>query len=322
MKKKIIIVGGDPNSINSEIIYKAWRSQNKVNRNLMLIIGNYNLFVHQYKKLNIKIKVNKLNKYNDYFDLKKINVLDLPLKFKDPFKVSAKNCSKYITKSLSIAHKLAVEKKVKAIINCSISKKLLSSSMKIGVTEFLASKCKIKINSEIMMITNSQFSVVPLTTHIDIKEVAGKIDQKLIITKILSLSDNFKKLFKFNPRIGILGLNPHNGELRKNSEEKNIIIPAIKKLKKRKINLTGPIVADTAFISSYKKFDVLVGMYHDQVLSPFKSLYKFDAINVTLGLNYVRVSPDHGPALDIIKKNKAHAGSLNQCIKFINKLIK
>ena len=322
MKKKIIIVGGDPNRVNSEIIYKAWRDQNKANKNLMLIIGNYNLFVHQYKKLNIKIKINKLKKYNDYFDAKKINVLDLPLKFKDPFKVSVKHCSKYIIKSLNIAHKLAVEKKVKAIINCSINKRLLSSSMKIGVTEFLASKCKVKTNSEIMMITNSQFSVVPLTTHIDVKEVARKIDQKLIITKILSLSDKFKKLFKFNPKIGILGLNPHNGELRKNSEEKNFIIPAIKKLKKRKINLTGPIVADTAFISSYKKFDVLVGMYHDQVLSPFKSLYKFDAINVTLGLNYIRVSPDHGPALDIIKKNKAHAGSLNRCIKFINKLIK
>ena len=79
----------------------------------MLVIGNYDLFVHQFKKLNIKIKINKLNKYNDYFDVKTINVLDLPLKFKDPFKVSAKNCSKYITKSLSIAHKLAVEKKLK-----------------------------------------------------------------------------------------------------------------------------------------------------------------------------------------------------------------
>ena len=84
-----------------------------------------------------------------------------------------------------------------------------------------------------MMITNSRFSVVPLTTHLKIKEVARKIDQKLIITKILSLRDKFKKLFKFNPKIGILGLNPHNGELRKNSEEKSIIIHAIKKLKKR-----------------------------------------------------------------------------------------
>lgn len=319
MKKKIIIVGGDPNSINSEIIYKAWKGQNKANRNLMLVIGNYDLFVHQFKKLNIKIKINKLNKYNDYFDVKKINVLDLPLKFKDPFKVSAKHCSEYITKSLSIAHKLAVEKKVKAIINCSINKRLLSSSKKIGVTEFLASKCKVKINSEVMMITNSRFSVVPLTTHIDIKDVARKIDQKLIITKIISLSDKFKKLFKFNPKIGILGLNPHNGELRNNSEEKNIIIPAIKSLKKRKINLTGPIVADTAFISSYKKFDVLVGMYHDQVLSPFKTLYKFNAINLTLGLNYLRVSPDHGVATDMIGKNKSNPLSLVECIKFMNR---
>ena len=91
---------------------------------------------------------------------------------------------------------------------------------------------------------------------------AGKIDQKLIITKILSLSDNFKKLFKFNPRIGILGLNPHNGELRKNSEEIRILlIPAIKKLRLEWINYKQDrLVADTAFhFNHYKEFDVISG---------------------------------------------------------------
>ena len=89
-----------------------------------------------------------------------------------------------------------------------------------------------------------------------------------------------------------------------NSEEKKIIIPSIQALKRRGINLIGPLVSDTLFIEDYKKFDVIVGMYHDQVLTPFKTIFKFDAINVTLGLKYLRVSPDHGVAKKLIFKNK------------------
>jgi len=78
-------------------------------------------------------------------------------------------------------------------------------------------------------------------------------------------------------------------------------------------------VADTIFINQYKKYDVIVGMFHDQVLTPFKTIYKFNAINITLGLKYLRVSPDHGVAKDLIKKNKANPTSLLNCIDFINR---
>ena len=83
--------------------------------------------------------------------------------------------------------------------------------------------------------------------------------------------------------------------------------------------INGPYAADTIFINSYKKFDVIVGMYHDQVLAPFKRLYKCNAINLTLGLNYLRVSPDHGVATDMIGKNKSNPLSLVECIKFMNR---
>ena len=113
-------------------------------------------------------------------------------------------------------------------------------------------------------------------------------------------------------------MNPHNAELRNSSEEKKIIIPAIFKLKKMGVKIKGPIVADTIFINEYKKFDVIVGMYHDQVITPFKTLYKFNAVNITLGLNYLRISPDHGTAKDIICKKKANPLSLINCVKFLN----
>ena len=116
-----------------------------------------------------------------------------------------------------------------------------------------------------------------------------------------------------------MGLNPHNAELRTESEEKKIIIPAINKLKKNGFLIKGPLVADTIFINEYKKYDVIIGMYHDQVLAPFKTIFKFDAINITLGLKYLRVSPDHGIAKNLINKGKGNPTSLNKCLDFVNK---
>ena len=117
-----------------------------------------------------------------------------------------------------------------------------------------------------------------------------------------------------------MGLNPHNAEFKKNSEEERIIKPAIKNLRKLKLKVDGPLVADTIFIDAYKNYDVIIGMYHDQVLAPFKSIFKFNAINITVGLKYSRVSPDHGVAVNLIKKNKANEESLMKCIDYTNSL--
>ena len=119
--------------------------------------------------------------------------------------------------------------------------------------------------------------------------------------------------------MALLGLNPHNAEFKKDSEERKIILPAIKKLKKLGLSLSGPLPADTIFINDYKNYDIIVGMYHDQVLAPFKSLFKFDAINITVGLKYIRVSPDHGVALDKILLKKSNPESLLKCFDFIFK---
>ena len=111
------------------------------------------------------------------------------------------------------------------------------------------------------------------------------------------------QIFKRRPKFCVLGLNPHNAEFRGNSEEK-IILPAVKKLNKLGINVKGPLSADNIFIKDFINYDVIVGMYHDQVLTPFKTLFKFDAINITVGLKYLRTSPDHGTAINMIKKKE------------------
>ena len=281
MKNIICIIAGEPNSINSEIIAKAWKKKLISKKSNIFVIGNYNLIKYQLKKIKIKIKIKKVSTIEKQNFKKSLLILDVPLNFKNPFKIKKKD---------------------------------------IGVTEFLAKKEGV-YGQEAMLIYNQKLSVVPVTTHIKVKNIAKQLSKRLLINKSITINKFFMKRFNIKPRIGILGLNPHNYELRKNSEEKKIIIPAIKILKRRKIFVNGPLSSDTAFIDfNKKKFDVLVGMYHDQVLSPFKAMFKFDAINITLGLPYIRISPDHGTGKDIITKNIANPESLIKSIRFLNKI--
>ena len=319
MKNKIIILTGDPNSINSEIIYKAWKKFKPHTRKKIYLIGNYDLIQKQFNVLGIKKKLFLVRNIEEKSNEDQLKIINIDIDFQDCFKVSMNESSKLVIKSLDLAHKLGLQENVSGIINCPINK-LLLKKRNVGVTEYLASKCKINDGSEVMLIRNKKLSVSPITTHIDIKNIAKKINSKIILRKILEIERWFKKNLKRKTKIAVLGLNPHNAELRKDSEENRILIPAISKLKKLKVNVSGPFVTDTIFISEYKKYDVIVGMYHDQVLAPFKTLFKFDAINITLGLSYLRVSPDHGVALDLIGKNKANSTSLVNCIKFINQI--
>ncbi len=318
---KIIIFSGDPLSINSEIIFKSWKKVRKNLRKRIYILSNFNLINAQFKKLKYKVSVKKVKDINDLSKDTCLKILDIDLKFQNPFKINTRELSKFVTKSLNYGHKLALQENVKGFINCPVDKRLLKTK-NIGVTEFLAKKCKIKKNSEVMLISNNNLKVSPITTHIDIKNISKKISSKLIINKIKKINTWFKLNFKKKPKIGILGLNPHNAELRKNSEEVIKILPAIKKLKKLKIKLDGPLSADTVFINDYKNYDVIVGMYHDQILGPFKSIFKFKAINITLGLKYIRVSPDHGTAVNLMGKNRANIESFLECINAIDKLKK
>ena len=318
MKKKIILVFGDPNSINSEIIFKTWKKISTSLKKKIYIIGNFELIESQFKKLNYSLNCVLVKNIYEKQNNKNLKIININLNFSNPFLIKKKESSQFIKKSLTLAHKLALDKNVIGIINCAIDKQLLSKK-NIGVTEFLANKCKLRKNYEVMMIYNKKMSVVPITTHINIKKVSSNISKSIIVNKIKMIKFWFNKNLKKNPKIAVLGLNPHNAEMRHNSEETKIIIPAIKKLRKLSVNVDGPLVADTIFVNNFKNYDVVVGMYHDQVLAPFKTLFKFDAINITLGLKYLRMSPDHGTAINLIGKNKADFSSLLACINFIKK---
>ena len=316
--RKLIIILNDFNSINSELLFKCWKKISKKDKKRIFIITNYSILKNQFKKLNYKIKLQKFKTITNHSKSDNLlKIIDVKFNTKDLFKKDQKLASRFLHKTLNLGHKIALNKAIQGLITLPINKRLLKKN--IGLTEFFASKSNIKNNSEVMLITNGKFSVCPITTHTDIKQISKKLNEKFIINKIYTINDWLKLRLKRNPKIGILGLNPHNAELKKNSEETKLIIPCIKKAQKSKININGPLVADTVFINDYKKYDVIIGMYHDQVLAPFKSIFKFNAINLTLGLKYLRVSPDHGVAEDLIGKNKANPESLIKCISFFNK---
>ena len=318
MKKPIAIIAGEPNSISSEIIFKSWVLRKKYNFNPLLIIGSINLLNLQKKKLKYNFKIKKINYNFSIKDLKtkELPVLNIDYFQKKPFESLSQKTRKYIFSTFKAALYLIKKKKINGLINCPISKEKLFGYKNYGITEFLSQKSK-KVGSEAMLIYNKKLSVCPITTHIPIAKVNKNLNKKKILKKIIAINSFYKKIINKKPQFAILGLNPHSFSGKKQSEEKKIIIPAIKKVKKMKINVIGPISPDTAFVFSKKyRPDVIVGMYHDQVLSPFKTIFKYKAINITLGLPYVRISPDHGIGENITGKNTSSPSSLIEAIKF------
>ncbi len=314
----IIIVAGEPNSIFFEIFLKSISS--KKFKSPIIIIGSKKLFKLQMNKLGFNKRFNILNlddlgkiKLNNKF----INLIDVNYNTSVPFEKISKKSNKYIENCFKTAFKILKSGITKKFINGPISKKNFLGNKYLGITEYISKKFLVKKNA--MLIYNKELSVCPITTHLPLKQVPKQIKQKNIIEKIFLINDFYKNNFKKKPKIGILGLNPHCESIGKYKEDDRIIKPLIKKLIKKKFLISGPYPADTFFLKKNRKnFDVAVGMYHDQVLTPLKTLFEYDAINITLGLPFIRISPDHGPNEKMIGKNLSNPLSLVKAIKFLD----
>ena len=320
MNKSIAIIAGEPNSISSEIIFKSWKLRNQFIHRPLFVIGSIKLLNSQKKKLKYQIKIKKIDAKFKINDLKggELPVYDIEYIQQKPFEKISNKSNKYIFKCFDVAIKFVKDKKILGFINCPISKEYLFKNKYQGITEFLSRRTS-RTGNEVMLIYNKKLSVSPVTTHIPLSQVNKNISQYKIVKKVKIVNNFYKKIFNKKPNFAILGLNPHNFSSSKKSEEKEIINKAIKTLIKLKIKVTGPVASDSSFMIFKKyKFDVIIGMYHDQVLTPFKALYNFKAINITLGLPYIRISPDHGVAENIIGKKIANPRSLIESIKFFN----
>ena len=316
--KPIIIVAGEPNSIFSEIFFKSLKI--KKFKSPIILIASNNLIKLQMKKLNIdkKIRLIKLLDLRDTnLNNKKINLIDVPFEQKKAFNKISNKSNDYIKKSFDIALKILNKKITNKFINGPISKKFFLKKRYLGITEYLASKTKTK--NFAMLIYNKKLSVCPLTTHLPIKKVHQKINSNIIKEKIKLIDIFFKKHLKKRAKIAVTGLNPHCESIDIFDEDEKIIKPAIKTLNKSNFKISGPFAADTIFLkNNRKKYNVIVGMYHDQVLTPIKTLFEYDAINITLGLPFLRISPDHGPNEKMIGKNKSNSLSLVLALTFLD----
>ncbi len=322
--KPLLIVLGEPNSIFSEILFKAYKKKIIKNFNRpIVIIGSENLLKKQMKYLGYSIKIKRVNLFNlKKLNLNKnyINVFNIDYKFKKVFDKISSTSNKYINNCFNIALRLINNKLAFALINGPVSKTYFLKKKYLGITEFLAAKTKIK-KRPTMLIYNSSFSVCPITTHLPVNLVSKNLTKNKIVSDVININNFYKKKLNKKVKFAILGLNPHCESIEKLSEEDKIIKPAIKFLIKNKISVNGPFSADTFFSKrNLSHYDVAIGMYHDQVLTPMKTIFNFNATNLTLGLPFLRVSPDHGTNNKMIGKNKSDAQSLVYSINFFRKI--
>ena len=299
MKKKILIITSDPESINYEILKKSLFFFKKKNKNKYIFIGSKKLFYNN-------IKLPKNNNF-DFIDIKYDN---------------KKNIKTYLQNSFEKAFEIIDKKNADGIINLPLNKKNFFNYNYPGVTEYISSKfdCEKKTT---MLLFSDKFSVSPITTHYKITKIVKNLNKEKIIQNFYNIKFFYQKIIGIkNPKIGLLGLNPHNGiDFKRPQEEDLFIKPALNKLKKNKNNkIFGLLSPDSSFLEIKRKnLNSLIGHYHDQVLTTFKYINEFNAINITLGLPFLRVSPDHGTGLNILGKNKANPDSFIYALNFYEK---
>ena len=318
--KPIILVAGEPNSIFFEILFKVLKT--KRIKSPLILIASHKILSLQMKKLNFKISIKLLDfkKINNYkLNNNSINLINVNYNQKKAFEKISDKSNDYISKCFEIAIVLIKKNFSNRLINGPISKKNFLKNKFLGITEFFAKKFKKKKIA--MLIYNKDLSVCPVTTHLPLKKISKTINKKLITEKVILINEFYKISIGYKPKIALTGLNPHCESISSFNEDEKIIKPVVQNLIKRKFKVSGPYPADTIFLKeNRKKFDVILGMYHDQVLSPMKTLFEYDAINITLGLPFVRISPDHGPNEKMLGKNVSSPLSLYRAISFLERV--
>ncbi|MEO8398363.1 MAG: 4-hydroxythreonine-4-phosphate dehydrogenase PdxA [Ignavibacteriaceae bacterium] len=320
---RFIFTCGDINGIGPEIVLKALNkltAKKKADR--FLFICPKNIFESTSKIITPKFNFAFAENVNEDF---KNQVIILSLKnTKQNLGKPTKSSGKSSYDSIRLSFELLKNDKADSVITAPISKTAinLAGINFPGHTEMYAQWCGVK--NFVMMFLSNKMNASLLTIHIPIKKVPGLINQKLFFKTLGIISNTLKIDLNINsPSIAVLGLNPHAGENGLiGDEEKNIIFPLIKKYAK-KFNVSGPFVADAFFANHlYIKYNIVLGMYHDQVLIPFKMLNFSHGVNYTAGLPIVRTSPDHGTAFDIAGENLADETSMLEAFYYAEKIVK
>ena len=315
---KIGISVGDINGIGPEIIIKAFADKRVLSNVTPIIYGSKKIFTEQHNLLELNnVAINYMSSTHEA-SKKQVNVLQV---WEDNFTLNPGEFSKiggeYAYKSLKAATTDLASNKVDVLVTAPINKENIQSSGFDfpGHTEYLAKLSN--VDEALMLMCGEDLRVGVVTGHIPLNSVSSALSEELVLDKIVQMNNSLVKDFMISkPKIGVLGLNPHAGENGLLGDEENkIITPAIQKAKSMGILAYGPFPADGFFGSStFREFDGVLAMYHDQGLIPFKSMTFGSGVNFTAGLPIVRTSPDHGVAYDLVGKNKASASSFRNAV--------
>lgn len=320
--KPLIITMGEPSGIGGELTLKAWSSRHDSGVPPFFTIDD----PARLKAIDPTVPLQVIERADQALDVFDTALPVLHLSLNAPSQAGVLNAinGECVLESIRRAVELSLKGEAAGVVTNPIHKAALYDIgfKHPGHTEFVAELCSQYGGGQdevpVMMLAAKDLRVVPLTVHIPLSDVPAAISEDLICKKVRIIARSLQDDFKIEtPRIAVAGLNPHAGEQGKiGVEDQEVIAPALDILRREGIDVSGPYPADTMFHEeARRKYDVALGMYHDQALIPLKTLDFHGGVNVTLGLSVVRTSPDHGTALDIAGKNIARPDSLINAIQ-------
>jgi len=319
IKQDKIVLGisiGDLNGIGSEIILKTFEDSRMLDFCTPVIFASVKLMSFYKKAYNLDVSFHGIDSLNGIIH-KKINVFNV---WKEPLEVNfgkeEKIAGEYAIKSLKSAVSALKEKKIDVLVTAPINKSNIQSETFAfpGHTDFLNQELE---GDSLMLMISETLKIGLLTDHVAVKDVPKNITRLKIEKKINTIHKTLIEDFGIsNPKIAVLGINPHNGDNGViGKEDDTILRPTLDTIRKNGKIVMGPYAADSFFgTSNYKNFDVVIASYHDQGLVPFKTLSFGHGVNFTAGLNRIRTSPDHGTAYDIAGQNTANFDSFKEAV--------
>jgi 4-hydroxythreonine-4-phosphate dehydrogenase len=318
MAKPLALTLGEPAGIGPDITIKAWLRRNELKLPAFYLLGDRDFLSHRANTLGLKIRLAEVRP-EDAFDAFADALPVVAIGYKATAEPGQPDHTSADAAMASIRQAVAdvIGGRASAVVTNPIAKSVLyrAGFRHPGHTEFLAELAATdgQTPQPVMMLWSPALAVVPVTIHISLREAIALLSSDLIVTTVRIVAAALKARFGLaNPRLVVSGLNPHAGEEGSlGTEELTIVAPAVETLRAEGIEIRGPLPADTMFHDAARKaYDCAICMYHDQALIPVKTLAFEDAVNVTLGLPFIRTSPDHGTAFDIAGTGRANPSSL------------
>jgi len=328
MTRPLALTLGEPAGIGPDIAIATWLRRRELNLPAFYLLGDEALIARRAKLLHENIRIAGVR--SDQAEAAFADALPIVatgvVATAEPGRPDESSAPAALS-SIRLAVADVIAGRASAVVTNPIAKSVLyrTGFRHPGHTEFLAELASAngRLLQPVMMLWSPALAVVPVTIHLSLREALAQLTSELIVSTVRIVAAELKSHFGVSqPRIAISGLNPHAGEDGSlGHEEQTIVVPAIKALCSEGIDARGPLAADTMFHSAAREtYDCAVCMYHDQALIPIKTLAFDEAVNVTLGLPFIRTSPDHGTAFDIAGSGKANPASLIAALQLASRM--